>query len=73
MSELTHKVPGLLKEFVDGVRKAEGAAQQMVHQHEGDPQWIALYQRLTAIKERTIKIAMRANGVKVQHGPRPIH
>lgn len=69
MSEQTLRVPFLLKRFIDGIRKAEGAMQQMVHQHEGDPRYIALYQKLSLVKDKSVKIAMKATGVNITHGP----
>lgn len=61
------KIPGILKEFVDGITKAVGGAGQMVHHHQ-DPRFIPLYQRLSLIREKTIKIAMKATGIEVKHG-----
>jgi hypothetical protein len=57
----------LLKRFVDGMVKASGAAGQMVHQHE-DVRWMPLFNKLCMIRDKTIKIAMKATGVEVKHG-----
>lgn len=61
------KVPGLLKAFVDGITKAVGGAGQMVHHHQ-DPRFIPIYQKLSAIRDKTIKIAIKATGIEVRHG-----
>ena len=59
--------PQLLKKFLDGIVKSSGAAGQMVHQHE-DPRWMPLYHKLSMVREKTIKIALKATGVEVKHG-----
>ena len=61
-----NEVTILLKKFVDGMVKASGAAGQMVHQHE-DVRWMPLFSKLSAIRDKTIKIAMKATGVEVRH------
>lgn len=60
------RVPILLKEFVDGMAKAAGAAGQMVHHHQ-DPRFIPLFQKLSLIREKSIKIAMKATGIETHN------
>lgn len=61
------EVPMLLKKFTDGLTKAVGGSQQMVHHHQ-KPQFIPIYQKLSLIRDKTIRIAMNATGVEVRHG-----
>lgn len=60
------RVPALLKKFVDGIVKANGAAQHLVHQHE-DIRFAPIYRKLSAIRDKTLKIAISATG-EVKNG-----
>lgn len=62
-----NRVPFLLKRFLDGIVKANGAASHLVHQHQ-DPRFIPLYQKLSSIRDKTMRIAINATGVEVKHG-----
>lgn len=59
-------VPALLAKFVDGLTKAEGAASHMVHHHM-DPRFIPIRDKLYAIKNKAIGIAIKASGIEVHN------
>ena len=56
----------LLRKFVDGLTKASAAASCIVHEHQ-DPRFIPLRDRLLVIRDRSINIAIKASGIKVQN------
>lgn len=59
--------PALLKKFTDGLTKAVGGSSQLVHQHQ-DPRFIPIYKKLSMIRDRTIKIAIKATGYEARDG-----
>lgn len=64
---MNKQTPALLKKFTDGLTKAVGGTSQMVHQHQ-DPRFIPIYKKLSLIRDRTIKIAIKATGSGVYNG-----
>lgn len=59
-------IPMLLKKFVDGVSKASGAASAMVHEYNS-PYFLPLRDKLSSIRDKSIKIAIQASGVTVRN------
>lgn len=60
------QVPKLLSKFIDGLTKSSGAASAFVHDHQ-DPRWIVVRDKLNAIKEKAVSIAIKASGITVQN------
>jgi len=58
-------VPQLLKEFIDGVTKAEAGAAMMIHEHM-DPRFFDLRFKLGAIKGATMKLIKRGKSLHVR-------
>lgn len=60
------QVPHVLSKFVDGLTKASGAASCIIQEHQ-DPRFIPLRDKLVAIRDKAISIAIRASGVTVHN------
>ena len=60
------KVPVLLSRFVDGLTKASGAASAIVHEHQ-DPRFLPIRDKLVAVRDRAISIALKASGITVRN------
>lgn len=60
------EVPHILGKFIDGLTKSAGAASAFVHDHQ-DPRWIQVRDKLNAIKDKAIGIAIKASGITVRN------